>query len=104
MGKRIIGNAAAMVAFQWMGSRVGIRILEGYIWDSNNNYIQAVDVDMAAKLLTYPIDGEFMPVGGQEISQETLQQLANLCGGTVDEVRVLLGVNHVIAGDEMVGE
>lgn len=100
MGKRV--DAAATVAFQWMGSRVGIRIIEAYTWEPANDYIQAVDVNLAANLLVYPIEGEFVPVAGQEVSEQTLQQLAELCGGTVDEVRALLGMNSV--GDETVGD
>lgn len=103
MSRKVNGSAAATVAFEWMGSRVARRIIEPYTWEPGNDYTQAVDIEMAAKLLTYPIEGEFVPVAGQTISQETLEQLAELCGGTVAEVVELLGVN-VITGEEAVGD
>ncbi len=103
MGKGTSSGAAATVAFKWMGSRVGTRGIDAYTWEPGNEYTQAVDVNLAANLLMYPIEGEFVPVAGQEISQETLKQLATLCGGTVVEVAELLGLNSVI-GDETVGD
>lgn len=86
-------EAAATVVFAWTGSRIWRRVMEPYVWEAANEFKQAVDLDMAAALLTYPIKGEFVPVAGQSFSEEVLQQLAEKTGGTVTEVKQLLGIS-----------
>lgn len=84
------GEVAATVVFAWTGSRLFRRVIEPYVWEAANEFKQAVDLDTAAALLTYPIPGEFVPVAGQTFSDEVYQQLAEKMGGAVAEVKELL--------------
>lgn len=67
----------------------GIREIENYRWDPENNHVCPVDVETAANLLTYPRP-DFHLVKGQRMSPALQKKLAELLGIDVSEIKVLV--------------
>ena len=57
----------------------GIRELDGYRWDPENNHVCSVDLETAAKLLRYP-HPQFHLVKNQPMTAATQAKLAELIG------------------------
>ena len=62
----------------------GIRKLGNYVWNSENNYVQEVDVETAANLITYPNPGQFALVANQKLSKVDSARLEQLIGAKVE--------------------
>lgn len=81
------------IQIKYTGS-AGVRTIEQYKWSSENDFVQAVDVQTAAGLIAYPRPGQFALVAGQKLSPAEKKELEELLGvavkvPTVPEVEVV---------------
>lgn len=82
---------AEMIKLKFVGSGlIGERIIGNYIWNKANSFTEEVDVETAAKLITYPkADQKFVVVAGQKVSPTTISKLVELTGASEAEIKAL---------------
>jgi len=77
------------VAIEFIGGPV-VRMIDSYCWSAENGFVQDVDVETAANLITYPIAEQFRVKPGQpKPTKAVISTLARLLGSEVAETEAL---------------
>lgn len=79
------------VAIEFIGGPV-VRTIDAYVWSEENGFVQDVDLETAADLISYPIADQFRVKPGQPRPTKAVAgKLAELLGLKVKEVEALFG-------------
>jgi len=82
----------AKVEISFIGASNIIRVIDDYVWNKENGFVCAVDLETAANLLTYPRP-QFAATPGQKPTAAVIKTLAELTSLSSSDIKALFGGN-----------